>query len=222
MRAAQSAPRAKLPRLYGGKRNFRRPGAAVSKEGFAGGWVLLCAGAFLIGYLPGIELGRGGDSVWGQQLAAYYLDPAHFAGWVPVFTDQMAAAFLQLLLIAVCAFSALGQGLLPLFFAARGCFLGFCAAYILAAGGTKGVVTYWLLSCLPDLGVLLVGLWLSGHALALSRGLFQSIFLGGAPRGQLHAATRRLAVRWGVAFLAVCLLSALSSGLCVLLVRFLL
>ena len=49
MRAAQSAPRAKLPRLYGGKRSFRRPGAAVSKDGFAGGWVLLCAGAFLIG-----------------------------------------------------------------------------------------------------------------------------------------------------------------------------
>lgn len=204
-----------------GKGNLRRPGAAF-RESFAGGEVLLCAGVFLAGYLPGIELGRTGASIWGQQLAAYYLDASQFSAWLPVFTGQVAAAFLQLLLIILCGFSALGQGLLPLAFAARGCFLGFCAANVLAAGGVKGIVTYWLLSCLPDLCVLLVGLWLAGHALVLSRGLFQSIFLGGAPRGQLHTAVRRLLVRWGAAFLGTCLLSFLCSGLCVLLVRFLL
>ena len=83
-------------------------------------------------------------------------------------------------------------------------------------------MTYWLLSCLPDLSVLLIGLWLSGHALVLSRGLFQDVFLGGAPRGQLGAAARRLSVRAGTAFLAACLLSVFCSGLCVLLARFLL
>ena len=107
-------------------------------------------------------------------------------------------------------------------FAGRGCFLGFCAANVASAAGAKGIVTYWLLSCLPDLSVLLIGLWLSGHALVLSRGLFQDVFLGGAPRGQLGAAARRLSVRAGTAFLAACLLSVFCSGLCVLLARFLL
>ena len=126
------------------------------------------------------------------------------------------------MLVVLCGFSSFGQGLLLLLFAGRGCFLGFCAANVASAAGAKGIVTYWLLSCLPDLSVLLIGLWLSGHALVLSRGLFQDVFLGGAPRGQLGAAARRLSVRAGTAFLAACLLSVFCSGLCVLLARFLL
>lgn len=220
MRAAQQPPRTKMPQLRG--RRLQRPAHRTPGEGAAAGWVLLCAGVFLAGYLPGIELGRGGDSLWGQQLAAYYLDVANFSVWSAVLVHQLAAAFLQLLLIVLCGFSSLGQGFLPLLFAARGCFLGFCASSVLAAGGTRGIVIYWLLSCLPDLAILLLGLWLAGHALALSRGLFQSIFQGGAPRGQLCAAARRLGVRAAAALLAACLLSVFFSGLCVLLARFLL
>ena len=221
MRTAQQDPRKKNPQLRG-KRWIRRAGVRTARENSCGGWVLLCAAAFLAGYLPGMGLGRGGDTPWGQQLAAYYLDISQFSTWLPVFTDQIAAAFLQLMLVVLCGFSSFGQGLLPLLFAGRGCFLGVCAANVASAAGAKGIVTYWLLSCLPDLSVLLIGLWLSGHALVLSRGLFQDVFLGGAPRGQLGAAARRLSVRAGTAFLAACLLSVFCSGLCVLLARFLL
>ena len=193
MRTAQQDPRKKNPQLRG-KRWLRRARCAGPPgENSCGGWVLLCAAAFLAGYLPGMELGRGGDTPWGQQLAAYYLDISQFSAWLPVFTDQIAAAFLQLMLVVMCAaFPRLGRGSCHCFLPAGAASWGFAPPMWQAQPEAKGIVTYWLLSCLPDLSVLLIGLWLSGHALVLSRGLFSRCFpWGGAPRGQLGAAARR-------------------------------
>ena len=78
----------------------------------------------------------------------------------------------------------------------RGGFLGLCAACVLAAGEVLGLLFFLLLSGLPDLSVLFAGLWLSGYSAAISNGLFQCVFSGGAARGQLTGAFRRLTIRF--------------------------
>ena len=49
---------------------------------------------------------------------------------------------------------------------------------------------------LSNLSVLFAGLWLSGYSAAISNGLFHCVFSGGAARGQLAGAFRRLAIRF--------------------------
>lgn len=173
----------------------------------------LCATILIAGYLPGIWLGRDGQTLLGQQLASYYTDTTGSASWIITCLHTLSGPFLQIVLVLLCGFSALGLGFLTLYFFGKGVFLGFCAANVFSSAGTSGLIFYWFCTCLPDLIFTTIHLWLAVYAMALSRGLFQSIFLGGAPRGQLHAASRRLLVRSGIAFLASGLLSVLFSGL---------
>lgn len=175
-----------------------------------GAFFFLCSGCFLLSYFPGILAGRSGASSLGQQLAAYYMDKGSHGTWLSLFFGQAASAFLQLVLVWLCGFAAFGLGLLILLFAFKGLFLGFCCANVLALGGIKSLCLYWLSDGLPNVLLLLVQLWLAGYAAALSKGLFQSIFLGGAPRDQPAANARRLSVR----FLLSLLLSGLFSVLC--------
>lgn len=185
------------------------------------GMVFLCALFFILGYLPGIFVGQGGKSELGQQLATYYTGSAKDISWGTSFYSQMLSAFLQHFSVLLCGFSPFGMVLLFLLFLAKGSFLGFCAANVLAVGGVKSLVVYWLLWCLPSLVILFLSLWLAGYAIPVSRGLFQSAFQGGAPRGQLNAAVRRLAVRFLTAMFFSCLFSAVFSGVFILVNRLL-
>lgn len=183
---------------------------------------IVCGACFLAGYLPGIFLGRTGAGVLGEQLAAYYLNPAQFASWLDVFSNEMAAAFLQLLFLVFCGFSVAGTFLLVLFFLGKGAFLGFCAVYVLARGGGSALAFYWLCVCLPNILLLFIYLWLAGYASELSISLFQTVFGSGAPHGRVEAAVRRLLVRSCVSLIASCLLSIFCSGFIAFLSRFLL
>lgn len=183
--------------------------------------LFLYAFVFLVGYLPGILLGRNSSGTLGDQLSAYYLDDASFSGWPKVFSGQMAACFLQLTCIWLCGFCVFGMVLLFVLFAAKGLFLGFCASACLTFGGASGFGRYWLVSCLPNVLFLFVCLWLAGYAFPLSRGLFQSVFLGGAPRGQLAGNGRRLTIRYLVCLALSGLISALYSGLVLLVLKIL-
>lgn len=218
MRTVQTPPRNPVLARQGvpALRRPQKPSAASQKARGIGAFVGYTA-AFLAGYLPGLLAGRGAQSQLGQQLASYYGDTSHFSVWSQVFSAQMSAAFLQILAVVLCGFCVVGGALLLLAFAARGAFLGFCAASIAACHGVRTLALYWLLVCLPGLAVLFISLWLACHAAALSHGLFQSVFLGGAPRGHLSAAARRLLVRSGSALLLCGLFSVLGAGLDVLL-----
>lgn len=184
-----------------------------------GVFFFLCGGCFLLGYLPGILIGRTGTSNLGQQLATYYMDHTRYHSWFSLFTGQIASAFLQSVLVWLCGFTVFGLGLLLLLFAFKGLFLGFCCANVLVLDGTKALCLYWLSDCLPGVLLLFVLLWLAEHSSVLSRGLFQSVFLGGAPRGQLAAGARRLTVRFLFSLLLSSLLCLLCSGTFFFLVR---
>lgn len=155
----------------------------------------------------------------GQQLADYYMASGRFSMWGTAFANQMASSFVQLFLIAMCGLSAIGMALLIVLFGAKGVFMGFCAANVVAYGGGSALAVYWVNSCLPNLSLLFLTLWLAGYAAQLSHGLFQSVFLGGAPRGQLEAAARRMGVRCCIALLASGVFNALCSGISVLVIR---
>lgn len=218
MRAVQTLPRTKAT-AWRKKNTKRLRPAATSEKMRRIGPVLLCSAAFLLGYLPGILAGRGSQTVLGQQLADYYMESGRFSAWGPVFANQMTVSFVQLLLIALCGLSVIGTGLLVTLFGAKGAFMGFCAANVVASGGGGALAAYWVNSCLPNLSLLFLGLWLAGYAAQLSHSLFQSVFLGGAPRGQLEAAARRMGVRYCVALLASGVFNALCSGISVLVIR---
>ena len=212
MRAATSARPGRLPPRPAAS-SARKPPRPPREGRGAGAARLLLAGGLLAGYLPGLWAGRSGQTGLGQQLAAYYGQAEQFSAWGPLCLDQMAAAFLQLFFVLLCGFFTAGPVLLGLFFAAKGLFWGFCAANILQQNGAVGLLRYWIWAYLPALCLFFLCLWLAGYAAQLSGGLFQSVFGGSAPRGQLHAAARRLGVRFGVALLCAGLLSVVLSAL---------
>lgn len=178
--------------------------------------VLVCAAVFLMGYFPGVLTGGTLLEELGRQLGNYYMDDTCFSSWKTVFSGQMASCFLQLILILMCGFCAFGTVALLLLFAVKGFFLGFCSASTLMYGGLPAFGKYWVTGCLPNVFFLFMALWLSGYAICLSQGLFQSVFLGGAPRGQLASNCRRLTTR----FLICIPLSGLISAFCSTLVLF--
>lgn len=207
MRAAQTIPRKPfIPPLHAalpGRNTPKRRTAVISP------WVWGCAGVFLLGYLPGIWIGRTGTTSFGQQLAAYYaaLVQSQQASLPTMFLQNFSAAFLQIFAVLLCGFSAWGCGFLLLLFAVRGLFLGFSAASAAAAYGAKGLLLYRLATAIPDIATLLLCLWLAGSAAALAAELFR----GMCGRGQ-HSRTgslRRLSVR----FAASVLLAVLFSGI---------
>ena len=116
---------------------------------------------FLAGYLPGIWLGRSGTTPLGQQLAAYYTSRPEGMSLAAAFGAQLAVSFLQLILVLLCGFCVWGVGLLALLFAARGLFLGFCAASVAAQSGASALLRYRLDTLLSDVGTLLLCLWLA-------------------------------------------------------------
>lgn len=211
MRAGTSAARPRFPLR---SRTTPHTSKTLSRRYPSSAYVIpLCASMLIAGYLPGIWLGHDGQTALGQQLAKYYADVALTTPWFVSFLRSIAGPFLQIVFVLLCGFSALGLGFLLLYFLGKGFFLGFCAANVFFAGGISDLVAYWLCTCLPDLVFTAVHLWLAAYALCLSHGLFQSVFLGGAPRGQLHAANRRLLVRSGVALFVSGLLGIIFSGL---------
>ena len=213
MRAASSPPR--RPAVQGPAPIARSTICCVrAAPGFAT--------AFFLGYLPGIWLGR--EEVWeiGSKLAAWYLDRQSYPAFGPVLTNLATGSVLQVTLIFLCGLSAAGIPLLALFFAGRGWFLGLCAGSVFAAGGTRSLVVYWLMRCLPDLAVLAAEMWLAMYAVTLSGGLFQEVFGSGAPRGTISGGMRRLFLRYMVSSLLILLFCVLSAGLDVLLAAVLL
>lgn len=183
------------------------------------GFISLYAGAFLFGYFPGILLGRSDLITADIPLASYYMDVSHYRLWTEMFVNQFASAFLQLLFVVLCGFSVFGAGFLALLFLSKGIFIGFCAAGVLAQGGVKALFLYWSCSCLSSLSLVLLMLWLSLYAVQVSRGLFQSIFSGGAPRGQLAASARRMSVRFLLSLFLSGIFSIIFSGLSVLILH---
>lgn len=177
-------------------------------------WVTsICAIVFLLGYFPGILAGRKWKGELAQQLFAYYVDETNFSSWSRIFSAQMGACFLQLVLVWLCGFCVFGAVVLLLLFSAKGFFLGFCSSGVLIYGGGASFGRYWLTGCFPNIMFLFVALWLSGYAFALNRGLFQSTFLGGAPRGRLAGDARRLTIRFLLCVPLSCLISGLCSGM---------
>lgn len=174
-----------------------------------------CVTAFLLGYLPGILLGRDGTSA-GAALAARCMDKQSFAAFGPVFTDLFAGAFLQSTLVLLCGFCALGAVTLTALFALKGMWLGFCAANVFAAGGARALVAHWLISCLPDMAVLLLLFALTLRAEPLCGALLRTALGGAQPASSMSPAalTRSLLWRYGLVLAgsaACCALGAMSA-----------
>ena len=148
MRTAQPTRPAVRARMFWPRQPASRaPQAPANAAGRLSYVPLGCACLFLLGYLPGIWLGRTGAWESGSQLAAYYLSKSSYSTVFSVWQWQFSAAFLQLAALYLCSFSALGCFFFPILFFLRGGFLGLCAACVLAAGESRGLVCYWLLSC---------------------------------------------------------------------------
>ena len=203
MRAAQARPARRSPPAPrrqsspGAEPTTRLSGHADSKRVLPIG----LAAAFLLGYVAGIPSGRTFASDFGTALAGYYMDGTNFRSFVPVFTGMFSGAFLQATWVMLCGFHLWGGALLVLFFALKGGLMGVCAACVYLQGGTRSLVVHWLLTCLPDLAVFLVMLWLSVTAGTLSRRLYHVAVNGG--RGSLMGEIRQLLLRYLIA-VALC------------------
>ena len=214
MRTAQAARPTVRARMFWPRLPAQR--ASQTPAGTAGRWSYVplgCACLFLLGYLPGIWLERTGAWEPGSQLAAYYLAKSSYSTVLAVWQWQFSAAFFQLATLYLCSFSALGCCFFLILFFLRGGFLGLCAACVLAAGESRGLVCYWLLSSLPNLTVLFAGLWLTNYGAMMSNGLFRCIFSGGAARGQLAVAFRRLTMRFLLCLLLAGAVSLVNAWL---------
>lgn len=171
MRAAQTALRRPgLPMLRPAVERPHREHTPQTESGAA----LAFGVIFLAGYLPGIWLGRSGTTPLGQQLAAYYTSRPKGTSLAAAFGAQLAVSLLQLILVLLCGFCVWGVGLLALLFAARGLFLGFCAASVAAQSGATALLRYRLDTLLSDVGTLLLCLWLAGWAVRLAMELFRA------------------------------------------------
>lgn len=166
-----------------------------------------CAAAFLAEYLPGIWLGRGGSAL-GQQLAAYYAKSPDGTAFAAAFGAKFAVCFLQLSAVLLCGFCVWGVGLLAALFAARGAFLGFCAASVTVENGAAGLLQYRTATMVSDIASLLLCLWLAGWAAQLAAELFHAM-CGRATR-QTPGTARRLAVRYAAALAASAAFSAVG------------
>ena len=207
MRAAQTTlrrPDLLLPRRV---ERPRRECAGTAHSGE----VWLFGTMFLAGYLPGIWLGRGGVSALGQQLAAYYTKSPENAAFTAIFGTEFSVSFLQLTAVFLCGFCVLGVGLLALLFAARGVFLGYCAASVAAVNGAAGLVQYRLATIVSDAASLFFCLWLAGWSARLAGELFNAV-CGHATR-ETPGTLRRLAVRFGAALVLSAVFSAVWTFL---------
>lgn len=211
MRAAQTALRRPgLPMLRPAVERPHREHTPQTESGAA----LAFGVIFLAGYLPGIWLGRSGTTPLGQQLAAYYTSRPEGTSLVAAFGAQLAVSLLQLTLVLLCGFCVWGVGLLALLFAARGLFLGYCAASVAAQSGASALLRYRLDTLLSDVGTLLLCLWLAGWAVRLAMELFRAV-RGRAAR-ETPGTARRLAVRFAVALALSAAFAAVGAVLAVI------
>lgn len=210
MRAAQTALRRPgLPMLRPAVERPHREHTPQTESGAA----LAFGVIFLAGYLPGIWLGRSGTTPLGQQLAAYYTSRPEGTSLAAAFGAQLAVSFLQLILVLLCGFCVWGVGLLALLFAARGLFLGYCAASVAAQSGASALLRYRL-ALLSDVGTLLLCLWLAGWAVRLAMELFRAV-RGRAAR-ETPGTARRLAVRFAAALALSAAFAAVGAVLAVI------
>lgn len=211
MRAAQTAlRRPALPLLRSTTERPRRERAPQA----ASPTVWAFGAAFLAGYLPGIWLGRSGTTALGQQLAAYYASRPEGTSFAEAFGAQFAVIFLQLTLALLCGFCVWGVGLLAVLFAARGLFLGFCAASVAAQNGAAALLRYRLDTMLSDVAALFLCLWLAGWAAQLAAELFRAV-RGRATR-ETPGTARRLAVRFAAALALSVFFAAIGAALAVI------
>ncbi|MBT9674215.1 hypothetical protein GPK89_05660 [Gemmiger formicilis] len=207
MRAAQTTLRRPALLLPRRAERPRRECAGTAHSGA----VWLFGTMFLAGYLPGIWLGRGGVSALGQQLAAYYTKSPENAAFAAIFGTEFSVSFLQLTAVFLCGFCVLGVGLLALLFAARGVFLGYCAASVAAVNGAAGLVQYRLATIGSDAATLFFCLWLAGWSARLA-GELLNVICGRATR-ETPGTLRRLAVRFGAALVLSAVFSAIWTFL---------
>ena len=123
-------------------------------------------------------------------------------------------SLLQLILVLLCGFCVWGVGLLALLFAARGLFLGYCAASVAAQSGASALLRYRLDTLLSDVGTLLLCLWLAGWAVRLATELFRAV-RGRAAR-ETPGTARRLAVRFAAALALSAAFAAVGAVLAVI------
>lgn len=212
MRAAQTAlRRPMLPR----RQAAERPRKESGEKTFDVAWLLGIL--FLAGYLPGVWLGRGSTSALGQQLADYYEKSPEEAAFVQLLRAQLAIDFLQLTAVFLCGFCVWGAGLLALLFAARGTFLGYCAASVAAANGAAGLVQYRTGTVVSDVATLFLCLWLAGWSVRLARELFRTV-QGRATR-ETPGTVRRLTVRFAAALVTAAVLTAIETFLRLVILR---
>lgn len=173
--------------------------------------VVWLGAAFLAGYLPGIWLGRDGATALGQQLAAWYTESPESTAFAAAFGTRFAVGALQLCAVLLCGFCIWGVGLLVLFFAARGGFLGFCAASVAAADGAAGLLRYRCDTAVSDVAMLLLCLWLAGWSAQLAAQLFCAA-RGRATR-ETPGTVRRLLSRFAAAIVLSAAVSAVGGVL---------
>ena len=197
MRAAQTALRRPgLPMLRPAVERPHREHTPQTESGAAMAFGVI----FLASYLPGIWLGRSGTTPLGQQLAAYYTSRPEGTSLAAAFGAQLAVSLLQLILV--------------LLFAARGLFLGLCAASVAAQSGASALLRYRLDTLLSDVGTLLLCLWLAGWAVRLAMELFRAV-RGRAAR-ETPGTARRLAVRFAAALALSAAFAAVGAVLAVI------
>lgn len=164
--------------------------------------VIGMAAVFLAGYMGGILLCRSETPAVGGFLAKYYMDKQNFSSFFPAFSSQYAGSLLLILLLLLCGGCIVGFALVPALFAIKGAMLGICAASVLVQEGTRGLVVYWLLTCLPDMATLLLMLWVAQAGWVLSSALLRNLLDGAAVRGALKVKAQGLLLRGLLAILA--------------------
>lgn len=148
---------------------------------------------------------------WGSSWRRITQKGPENAAFAAIFGTEFSVSFLQLTAVFLCGFCVLGVGLLALLFAARGVFLGYCAASVAAVNGATGLVQYRLATIGSDAATLFFCLWLAGWSARLAGELF-NVICGRATR-ETPGTLRRLAVRFGAALVLSAVFSAVGTFL---------
>ena len=101
-------------------------------------WHFLLGSVFLAGYLGGLWAGRTQEPEFGRSLALFYMDSSQYLAYGGVFGSLFSGSFLQLTTVLLMGFSALGVGLLPVFFSGQGSVLRPWRRQRLPAGRRQG------------------------------------------------------------------------------------
>ena len=166
---------------------------------------------FWPGICRALWLGRDGATALGQQLAVWYTESPESTAFAAAFGARFAVGALQLCAVLLCGFCIWGVGLLVLLFAARGGFLGFCAASVAAADGVAGLLRYRRDTAVSDVATLLLCLWLAGWSAQLAAQLFCAA-RGRATR-ETPGTVRRLLSRFAAAMALSAAVSAVGGVL---------